>query len=84
MTTWTLPDRLEQKVLRLRGEIVPQTILEYARENRIGKIVVGKTWHPWFKRLLKDDIMDHILRRWYSIDVYVVTFENPKKLHLRS
>jgi two-component system, OmpR family, sensor histidine kinase KdpD len=75
---------LGAKAMRLKGEIVPHTILEYARENRIGKIVVGKTWNPWFKRLFKDDIMDHILRESGSIDVYVVTFENPKKFHLRT
>jgi two-component system sensor histidine kinase KdpD len=75
---------LGAKAVRLKGEIVPHIILEYARENRIGKIVVGKTWNPWFKRLFKDDIMDHILRESGSIDVYVVTFENPKKFHLRS
>lgn len=75
---------LGAKAVRLKGEIVPHTILDYARENRIGKIVVGKTWNPWFKRLFKDDIMDHILRESGSIDVYVVTFENPKKFHLRS
>jgi two-component system sensor histidine kinase KdpD len=75
---------LGAKAVRLKGEIVPHTILDYALENRIGKIVVGKTWNPWFKRLFKDDIMDHILRESGSIDVYVVTFENPKKFHLRS
>jgi two-component system sensor histidine kinase KdpD len=75
---------LGAKAVRLKGEIVAHTILEYARENRIGKIVVGKTWHPWFKRLFKEDIMDHVLRESGSIDVYVVTFENPKKFHLRS
>jgi two-component system sensor histidine kinase KdpD len=75
---------LGAKAVRLRGEIIPHIILEYARENRIGKIVVGKTWHPWFKRLFRDDIMVHILRESGSIDVYVTTFENPKKFHLRS
>jgi two-component system sensor histidine kinase KdpD len=75
---------LGAKAVRLKGEIVPHAILDYARENRIGKIVVGKTWHPWFKRLFRDDIMVHILRESGSIDVYVVTFENPKKFHLRS
>jgi two-component system, OmpR family, sensor histidine kinase KdpD len=75
---------LGAKAVRLKGEIVPHTILEYARGNRIGKIVVGKTWHPWYKRLFKDDIMDHILRESGPIDVYVVTYDNPKMFHLRS
>jgi two-component system sensor histidine kinase KdpD len=75
---------LGAKAVRLKGDFVAHTILEYARENRIGKIVVGKTWHPWYSRIFKDDIMDHILRESGAIDVYVVSFENPKKLHLRS
>jgi two-component system sensor histidine kinase KdpD len=74
---------LGAKTVRIEGQIIAHSILEYARENRIGKIVIGKTYHPWYKRFLRDDIMDHILRESGPIDVYVVSFERPKRSHMR-
>ena len=74
---------LGAKTVRIEGQVIAHEILEYARENRIGKIVIGKTYHPWYKRFLRDDIMDHILRESGPIDVYVVSFERPKRSHMR-
>jgi two-component system sensor histidine kinase KdpD len=74
---------LGAKTVRIEGQIIAHSILEYARENRIGKIVIGKTYHPWYTRFLRDDIMDHILRESGPIDVYVVSFERPKRSHMR-
>jgi len=74
---------LGAKTVRIDGQVIAHAILEYARENRIGKIVIGKTYHPWYKRIFRDDIMDHILRESGPIDVYVVSFERPKRSHIR-
>jgi two-component system sensor histidine kinase KdpD len=74
---------LGAKTVKIEGQVIAHEILEYARENRIGKIVIGKTYHPWYKRFLRDDIMDHILRESGPIDVYVVSFERPKRSHMR-
>jgi two-component system sensor histidine kinase KdpD len=74
---------LGAKTVRVEGQVIAHEILNYARENRIGKIVVGKTYHPWYIRLFREDIMSHILRESGPIDVYVVSFEKPKRSHLR-
>jgi two-component system sensor histidine kinase KdpD len=74
---------LGAKTVKIEGQVIAHEILEYARENRIGKIVIGKTYHPWYKRFFRDDIMDHILRESGPIDVYVVSFERPKRSHMR-
>jgi two-component system, OmpR family, sensor histidine kinase KdpD len=74
---------LGAKTVKIEGPVIAHEILQYARENRIGKIVVGKTHHPWYRRLFREDIMNHILRESGSIDVYVVSFEKPKRSHLR-
>jgi two-component system sensor histidine kinase KdpD len=74
---------LGAKTAKIEGQVIAHDILEYARENRIGKIVVGKTYRPWYKRFFREDIMDHILRESGPIDVYVVSFEKPKRSHRR-
>ena len=74
---------LGAKTVRIEGQVIAHEILEYARENSIGKIVIGKTYHPWYKRFFRDDVMDHILRESGPIDVYVVSFERPKRSHMR-
>jgi two-component system sensor histidine kinase KdpD len=74
---------LGAKTVRAEGQSIAHEILKYARENRIGKIVVGKIYRPWYVRLFREEIMNHILRESGPIDVYVVSFEKPKRSHLR-
>jgi two-component system sensor histidine kinase KdpD len=74
---------LGAKIARIKGLEVADAVLEYARENRVGKIVVGKMWYPWYTFMYRRDIMNHILKQSGSIDVYVVTFENPKRPRLQ-
>jgi two-component system sensor histidine kinase KdpD len=69
--------------VKTEGQSIAHEILKYARENRIGKIVVGKTHHPWYLRLFREEILNHVLRESGPIDVYVVSFEKPKRSHLR-
>jgi two-component system sensor histidine kinase KdpD len=72
---------LGAKTARIKNLDVTHAILEYAHENRVGKIVVGKMWYPWYTFLFRRDIMNRILKNSGTIDVYVVTFENPKRTH---
>lgn len=72
---------LGAKTARIKNLDVAHAILEYAHENRVGKIVVGKMWYPWYTFLFRRDIMNRILKNSGTIDVYVVTFENPKRTH---
>ena len=67
---------LGANVVILKGEDVADVILKYARKNRIGKIVIGRTAHPWYKRYLKDSIMEQLLSESGPIDVYVINFDN--------
>lgn len=74
---------LGAKTARIKGLNVADAIIEYAHENRVGKIVVGKMWYPWYSLLRRTDIMNHILKQSGPIDVYVVTFENPRHPRLQ-
>jgi two-component system, OmpR family, sensor histidine kinase KdpD len=72
--------KLGAEVVRLEGKTVAETILEYARRNRIGRIVVGRTPHTWLEHFLHVDVAENILRNAGPIDVYVVNFERPTRL----
>ena len=64
----------------LKGASVAHKILDYARYNRIGRIVIGRTWRPMIEKLFRDNIMEHIMREAGPIDIYVVNFEERKRL----
>jgi two-component system sensor histidine kinase KdpD len=74
---------LGAKTVKIEGQVVAHEILSYVRGNRIGKIVIGKKHYPWYIQLFREDIMNHILRESGDIDVYVVSFQKPKRSHLR-
>ncbi len=69
---------LGARLVILRGDEVAHLILEYARQNRIGKIVIGSPWLPWYRRWFQVNIMEHIMREAGPIDVYIVSFSKPK------
>jgi two-component system sensor histidine kinase KdpD len=51
--TLTLANQLGALVFTFKGDDVPQTILRFAREYRVGHIVIGKPQQlPWWSRLL--------------------------------
>jgi two-component system sensor histidine kinase KdpD len=68
------------KMVVLNGVNVAHMLLDYARNNRIGRIVIGRTWRPMIERLFKDSIMKHIMSEAGPIDIYVVNFDE----HIRA
>lgn len=72
--------KLGAEVVRLEGKAVAEAILEYARHNRIGRIVVGRAPHTWLEHILHHDVSESILREAGPIDVYVVNFERSTRL----
>jgi two-component system sensor histidine kinase KdpD len=51
--TLTLANQLGAMVFTFKGDDVPQTILRFAREYRVGHIVIGKPRKlPWWQRIL--------------------------------
>jgi two-component system sensor histidine kinase KdpD len=89
--TWTMDEtqsydnnkdlavHLGARLVILRGNEVAHMILDYARSNRIGKIVIGSPWQPWYRRWFQENIMEHILSEAGQIDVYIVSFEKPRQ-----
>jgi two-component system sensor histidine kinase KdpD len=68
-----LAEKLGAETHTLIGENVADTLLSFARERNVSKIVVGKTAQAWWKRRLLGTIVDQLLKTSGEIDVYVVS-----------
>lgn len=82
-----LSDELRERVLKalrlaeelgghsiiLTGDSVDETILRYAREQNVTKIILGKPLRPRWKEILASSVADRIIRRSGNIDVYIVS-----------
>lgn len=59
----------------LVGSNVADTLLDFARERNVSKIVVGKTAQSWWRRRLFGTVVDQLLKSAGEMDVYVVSGE---------
>lgn len=67
--------RLGAETHTLIGLNVADTVLDYARSRQVTKIIVGKTAQPWWRQVLFSTVVDELLERSGSIDVYVIRGE---------
>jgi two-component system sensor histidine kinase KdpD len=70
-----LAERLGAEPVGLVGDKVGQTIVDFARKRNVTKIIVGKTAQPWWRRLLRNTVVDELLESSGDIDVYVIRGE---------
>jgi two-component system sensor histidine kinase KdpD len=75
LRTLKLAEQLGAQTANLSGEGVAATVLDFARQRNVSRIIVGKPlrsgWRTIFKRTLVDDIIDAS----GAIDVYVINGE---------
>ena len=66
------PNGWEPRPTRSAGQDVASSILDYARNRNVTKILIGKTHQPRWKRLFFGSVVDNILENSGDIDVYVI------------
>jgi two-component system, OmpR family, sensor histidine kinase KdpD len=71
--TLQLAEELGAKTVRLNGHSIAESILNYALERNVTKIVVGKSLRSQWKEWLHGSIIDQILRHSHGLDVYVIS-----------
>jgi len=71
-TTLRLAERLGAKVLKLQGNSVTGTIVEYSNTHNISKVVVGRPQRSRWLELLRGSVADQLIRQSENIDVYIV------------
>lgn len=75
----SLAEQLGARTERLFGTSVAETVLEYARQNNITKIIAGKPLRArWFEFLRGGSVVDQIIRQSGTIDVYVISEASEK------
>lgn len=71
-----LAEQMGARVENVSGTNVAETVLTYARQNNVTKIVAGKPLRPrWFELLRGGSVVDQIIHKSGTIDVYVVSEE---------
>lgn len=56
----------------LKSNDVVKAMLDYARDNGITRIIVGRTHRPWWKRVIRGDVPMRLLKAAVDIDVDIV------------
>jgi two-component system, OmpR family, sensor histidine kinase KdpD len=70
-----LAEELGAKVVTIPGQSVAETVINYARNQNITKIIIGKSRRsPWIE-LLRGSVADQLIRQSGPIDIYFVNSE---------
>jgi two-component system sensor histidine kinase KdpD len=75
--TLTLANQLGATVFTFKGQDVADTILRFAREYRVGNVIIGRPrLIPWWKRLKGErSVAEQLIRRSGGVTVIVVDAE---------
>lgn len=73
LTTLGLAGQLGAETQNLSGESIATTVLDFAQQRNVSKIVVGKPARAGWRDRLKHSLVDELIRRSGAIDVYVIT-----------
>lgn len=71
--TLRLAEELGAKTVTLPGHDVATTIVDYARQHNITKIIAGKPLRPRWRELLGGAVVDRLIQHSGDIDIYVVS-----------
>jgi two-component system, OmpR family, sensor histidine kinase KdpD len=73
--TLLLAEELGGRSLTLSGNSVPETVMQYASEHNITKIIAGKPLRPRWREILFGSVVDQLVRQSGKIDVYIISSE---------
>src|SRR5437867_1730369 len=75
VSTMKLAEELGAETVSLAGESVVETLLTFARQRNVNRIVVGKPAHSRWRDRLKGSLLDELVRGSGGIEVHVITGE---------
>jgi len=67
-----LAESLGAEVVRLAGASVAETLLEFARDRNVTRIVAGKPTHGRWRDFLRGSLLDTLIRRSGDIEIHVI------------
>lgn len=71
--TLRLAEELGAQTVRLNGQSVAETLVNYALSRNVTKIVAGKPLHSRWREWWQGSLIDQILRQSQDMDVYVIS-----------
>jgi two-component system sensor histidine kinase KdpD len=79
-------EELGARVVSITGESVADSVIEFAHQHNVTKIIAGKPLRPRWFEILRGSVIDQIIRKSGLIDVYVVGegTETPKRAEQRT
>jgi two-component system, OmpR family, sensor histidine kinase KdpD len=79
--TLTLANQLGATVFTFKGQDVADTLLRFAREYRVGQIVIGRPRRlPWWQRLIgRASVAENLVHRSRGVTVIVVDAETGER-----
>jgi len=72
LTTGQLAKRWGADVQELQGQSVADTVIDYAKEHNITKIVVGKPLKSRWQEMLRSSVSAQIIRKSSYFDIHVI------------
>lgn len=66
-------EELGARIVEISGRTVPEAVINYALNNNISQIIVGKPLRSRLWDLFAGSVVDEIIRQSGSIDVYVIS-----------
>jgi two-component system sensor histidine kinase KdpD len=79
--TLTLANQLGAMVFTFKGQNVADTILRFAREYRVGQVVIGRPHPlPWWKRLLGHrSVAEELIHRAEGVSIIVIDADSEER-----
>jgi two-component system sensor histidine kinase KdpD len=63
---------LGAEVVRIKSDDPAQALLDFARANGVGHVIVGRSLQPWWIQVLRGSVLTHLLREGGDFDLHVV------------
>ncbi|HUY32634.1 MAG TPA: universal stress protein [Pirellulales bacterium] len=70
---------LGAEVVKLRSRDPVSALLDFARGNGVGYIMIGRGRQPWWRRLLRSSAMDRFVHEAEGFDVHIVSFPDEER-----
>ena len=71
---------LGAEVIRLKSSDPASALVDFARSHGVSDVIIGRTYLPWWRRLLRRSVVERLIQEGEGLDVHVVSFfpEEPR------
>ena len=72
-----LARELGAEVVRLKSSDPVAALLDFARGNNVGTIIIGRSHQPWWRQLFGRSVPLRLVREADGLDLYIVSPDKP-------